>query len=94
MSVLDKVVAAVIPSTTAGEINAIDLLKKDHDDVNAAEVPSSRSSELQLCAQRAEKAALARSLSLLESSEIPNNRLPSAIDKRQLQAISKPWTLL
>jgi hemerythrin superfamily protein len=35
MSILDKVVAAVTPSTKEGEVNAIDLLKKDHDDVNA-----------------------------------------------------------
>jgi hemerythrin superfamily protein len=34
MSILDKVVAAVTPSTT-DQVNAIDLLKKDHDDVNA-----------------------------------------------------------
>jgi hemerythrin superfamily protein len=35
MSILEKVIAAVIPSTTEGEVNAIDLLKKDHDDVDA-----------------------------------------------------------
>jgi len=35
MSLLDKVVAAVTPSTTEGEVNATDLLKKDHDDVDA-----------------------------------------------------------
>jgi hemerythrin superfamily protein len=36
MSILDKLVAAVTPSsTTEGEVNAIDLLKKDHDDVDA-----------------------------------------------------------
>jgi hemerythrin superfamily protein len=34
MSILDKVVAAVTPSSTEGDVNAIDLLKKDHDDVN------------------------------------------------------------
>jgi hemerythrin superfamily protein len=35
MSLLDKVVAAVTPSTSEGEIDAVDLLKKDHDDVDA-----------------------------------------------------------
>jgi len=36
MSIFDKVVAAVTPSsTTEGEVNAIDLLKKDHDEVDA-----------------------------------------------------------
>lgn len=35
MSILDKVVAAVTPFGSAGEVNAIDLLKRDHDDVNA-----------------------------------------------------------
>jgi hemerythrin superfamily protein len=35
MSLLDKVVAAVTPAKTDGEIDAIDLLKKDHDDVDA-----------------------------------------------------------
>ena len=36
MSILDKVVAAVTPSSaTDGEVDAIDLLKKDHDDVDA-----------------------------------------------------------
>ncbi len=35
MSILDKVVAAVIPSKKEGEVNAIDLLKQDHDDVEA-----------------------------------------------------------
>jgi hemerythrin superfamily protein len=35
MSFLDKVVAAVTPSTTERLTNAIDLLKKDHDDVDA-----------------------------------------------------------
>jgi hemerythrin superfamily protein len=35
MSLLDKVVEAVTPSKTDGEIDAIDLLKKDHDDVDA-----------------------------------------------------------
>ena len=35
MSILDKVVEAITPSPKEGEINAIDLLKKDHDDVNA-----------------------------------------------------------
>jgi hemerythrin superfamily protein len=34
MSLLDKVVAAVTPSTTE-EVDPIDLLKKDHDDVEA-----------------------------------------------------------
>ena len=34
-SLLDKVVAAVTPSKTDGEIDAIDVLKKDHDDVDA-----------------------------------------------------------
>ena len=32
----DKVVAAVTPSTTEAEANAIDLLKKDHDEVDAS----------------------------------------------------------
>lgn len=35
MSILDKVVAVVSPSSKGGEPNAIDLLKKDHDDVQA-----------------------------------------------------------
>ena len=35
MSILDKVVAAVTPSTTADDVDAIELLKKDHGDVNA-----------------------------------------------------------
>jgi hemerythrin superfamily protein len=35
MSILQKVIAAVSPSTWEGEVNAIDLLKKDHDDVDA-----------------------------------------------------------
>ncbi len=35
MSILDKVVAAVTPSGSEGAVNAIDLLKQDHDDVNA-----------------------------------------------------------
>ncbi len=35
MSILDKVVAAVMPSSTEGESNAIDLLKKDHDEVDS-----------------------------------------------------------
>ena len=35
MSILDNVIAAVTPSTTESEVNAIDLLKKDHDDVDA-----------------------------------------------------------
>jgi hemerythrin superfamily protein len=35
MSLIDKVVAAVTPSKTEGEIDAIDLLKTDHDDVDA-----------------------------------------------------------
>jgi len=34
MSILDKVVAAVTPSPKEDQVNAIDLLKKDHDDVN------------------------------------------------------------
>jgi Hemerythrin HHE cation binding domain len=33
MSILEKVVAAVKPSAAGEEVNAIDLLKKDHDDV-------------------------------------------------------------
>ena len=35
MSLLDKVAAALAPSTIEGEVNAIDLLKQDHDDVDA-----------------------------------------------------------
>ena len=35
MSLFDKVVAAVTPSTSDAEANAIDLLKKDHDDVQS-----------------------------------------------------------
>jgi hemerythrin superfamily protein len=35
MSLLEKVVAAVTPSNLDDEVNAIDLLKKDHDDVDA-----------------------------------------------------------
>lgn len=36
MSILDKVIAAVIPSTTTeGEVNAIDELTSDHDEVDA-----------------------------------------------------------
>jgi hemerythrin superfamily protein len=35
MSLLEKVVAAVTPSASSDEINAIDLLKKDHDEVDA-----------------------------------------------------------
>jgi hemerythrin superfamily protein len=35
MSLLDIVAAAVTPSKTDGEIDAIDLLKRDHDDVDA-----------------------------------------------------------
>ena len=35
MSLLEKVVAAVTPSTSNDAANAIDLLKKDHDDVDA-----------------------------------------------------------
>ena len=35
MSILDKVVEAITPSTKEGEVNAIDLLQNDHDDVNA-----------------------------------------------------------
>ncbi len=35
MSLLEKVVAAVTPSASNDEMNAIDLLKQDHDDVDA-----------------------------------------------------------
>ncbi len=35
MSILDKVVSAVLPSHADGGIDAIDLLKKDHDEVSA-----------------------------------------------------------
>jgi hemerythrin superfamily protein len=35
MSLLSKVVDAVTPSSTDGEISAVDLLKKDHDEVEA-----------------------------------------------------------
>jgi hemerythrin superfamily protein len=35
MSLLEKVVAAVTPSASNDEMNAIDLLKKDHDEVDA-----------------------------------------------------------
>ena len=35
MSLLDNLVAAVTPSHKDGEVNAIDLLKQDHDDVEA-----------------------------------------------------------
>ena len=35
MSLLEKVVAAVTPSDADDDVNAIDLLKKDHDDVEA-----------------------------------------------------------
>ncbi len=35
MSLLDKMIAAVIPPTDDGEVDAIDLLKQDHDDVEA-----------------------------------------------------------
>ncbi len=35
MSILDKVIAAVTPSTGDAEVHAIDLLKKDHDEVDA-----------------------------------------------------------
>jgi Hemerythrin HHE cation binding domain len=35
MSLLEKVVAAVTPSTSSDEVSAIDLLKQDHDDVDA-----------------------------------------------------------
>src|SRR4051794_40578749 len=35
MSLLEKVVAAVTPSSSDEEVNAIDLLKKDHDEVEA-----------------------------------------------------------
>lgn len=35
MSILDRVVAAVTPSTRASESDAIDLLKRDHDEVHA-----------------------------------------------------------
>jgi hemerythrin superfamily protein len=35
MSLLEKVVAAVTPSSSEEEVNAIDLLKKDHDEVEA-----------------------------------------------------------
>ncbi len=35
MSILDKVLAAVTPSGSEGAVNAIDLLKQDHDDVDA-----------------------------------------------------------
>ena len=35
MSLLTKVIAAVTPSGEDAEVNAIDLLKKDHDDVDA-----------------------------------------------------------
>ncbi len=35
MSILDKVVSAVMPSHASSEPDAIDLLKKDHDEVDA-----------------------------------------------------------
>jgi hemerythrin superfamily protein len=35
MSLLEKVVAAVTPSASSDAVDAIDLLKKDHDDVDA-----------------------------------------------------------
>ena len=35
MTLLEKVAAIVKPSTSSDEIDAIDLLKKDHDEVNA-----------------------------------------------------------
>jgi len=35
MSLLEKVISAVTPATSDGEIDAIDLLKKDHDEVDA-----------------------------------------------------------
>jgi hypothetical protein len=35
MSLLEKVVAAVTPTKGEGEVDAIDLLKKDHDEVDA-----------------------------------------------------------
>ena len=35
MSLLEKVVAAVTPSNSSDEVNAVELLKKDHDDVDA-----------------------------------------------------------
>ena len=35
MSLLDKVISAVTPATAEDEVNAIDLLKKDHDEVDA-----------------------------------------------------------
>ena len=35
MSLLEKVVAAVTPSNSSDEVNAVELLKKDHHDVDA-----------------------------------------------------------
>ena len=35
MSLLEKVISAVTPSGSEGEIDALDLLKKDHDEVEA-----------------------------------------------------------
>ena len=35
MSLLEKVIAVVTPSTSQDDIDAIDLLKKDHDEVDA-----------------------------------------------------------
>lgn len=35
MSILEKVISAVTPSNTDGDVDAIDLLKTDHDEVDA-----------------------------------------------------------
>ena len=35
MSLLEKVISAVTPSPSDGEVDAVDLLKKDHDEVDA-----------------------------------------------------------
>jgi len=35
MSLLEKVIATVTPSASEGDVNAIDLLKSDHDEVDA-----------------------------------------------------------
>lgn len=35
MSLLEKVISAVTPSTSGDEVDAVDLLKQDHDDVDA-----------------------------------------------------------
>ena len=78
MSILDKVVAAIAPSAKDGEVNAIDLLKKDHDDVNALfkdyERLAERSgSRTMVCKRWRSLAPLNRPLQFSTSRRVPRN---------------------